>query len=84
MDPGPVPPIVEPESATEHVLILNVRLGWTLAVSPDWRGTGLVGLTMHAPGMSMETPLNPDQVDALRRMLAQCRPDPGTGQEDSP
>jgi hypothetical protein len=84
LDPGPLPAIVEPEVPTEHVLILNVALGWQLAVCADWRGTGLTGIALRAPGLEMESPLTPDQVDTLCQMLARCCPlDPVPGQEDT-
>lgn len=73
-DPGPVPLVVEPETAG-NVTTLRVSPRAQLRVTGDVGRTGLVGLTVEtAAGDSVTVALSPAVVEALCQALAAACP----------
>jgi hypothetical protein len=69
-----VPAVVEPAEPTEQVLVVSVSRGWQVAVTADWRHTGLVGLTLRTPTEAITIPLAGFEVDRLCQLLAAACP----------
>lgn len=78
-DPGPVPPIVEPDGPTTAVLTggqLRLLLDAGHVVALTSAGVGHMRLTVQYPGGSVSVTLTADQADTLAHELAATVPVP--------